>query len=179
MNYFQYDKIANQYDSFFCDEESLSENDEVAAMLSDVKGKVYDLGCGTGLLTEIIEIQPDDYRGVDPSGEMLNKFIEKHPEYFKQIIKSTFENDNCSLVQFDWVISLFGSISYVKPKYLKRISKDAKHYFLMFYKEDYHPVTYTLANVNFDHYIHRVENLQSIFEQSTIREFNNYIIVSK
>lgn len=179
MNYSQYDKIAKQYDSFFCDDESLNENDEVAAMLCGVKGRVYDLGCGTGLLTEIINVTPKDYLGVDPSGEMLNKFIEKHPQYLQRLVRNTFERDETPLANYDWVISLFGSVSYVEPKYLSRIEKEARNYFLMFYKEDYHPITYTMANVEFDYYHTRIKNLRDIFPSSTIEEYHNYIIVSK
>lgn len=179
MNYSQYDKIAKQYDSFFCDEDSLNENEEIASMLSKIKGRVYDLGCGTGLLTEIIDIKPKDYLGVDPSGEMLNKFLEKHPQYLQRLVRNTFERDGTPLVNYDWVVSLFGSISYVEPKHLSRIEKEANNYFLMFYKEDYHPVTYTMANVNFDHYNTNLTTLKDIFPTSTIEEYHNYVIVSK
>lgn len=179
MNYSQYDKIAKDYDSFFCDDDSLEENDEIANMLSKVKGKVYDLGCGTGLLTEILKIKPEEYLGVDPSGEMLNKFIEKHPQYTQSLIKDTFENDKTNLSKYDWVVSLFGSISYVNPMHLKRIENEANRYFLMFYKDSYHPVTYTMANIDFDHYHNSISNLQNIFKTSNIEEYHNYLIVSK
>lgn len=179
MNYSQYDEIAKDYDSFFCDDNSLDENEQVASMLSDVKGRIYDIGCGTGLLTEIINTSPSNYRGVDPSGEMLNKFIEKHPEYLSCLVKNTFEKDNISIESFDWVVSLFGSISYVNPKYLSKIELQAKNYFLMFYKENYYPVTYTKANVKFDHYHLSISDLNGIFKDSEVNEFNNYIVVYK
>lgn len=179
MNYSQYDEIANKYDAFFTDKESIEENNAVSQMLSDVKGRVYDIGCGTGLLTEIIEISPKKYYGIDPSKEMLNKFVEKHPEYKFRVVQETFESDASNLNEFDWVVSLFGSISYVEPNMLKKISESDTHHFLMFYKEKYHPITYTLANVEFNHFRSSTEELSLLFPYSTIKEFNNYIIVSR
>lgn len=178
MNYSQYDEIANKYDTFFVDEESIEENNAVSKMLLDVKGRVYDIGCGTGLLTELIEVSPLQYYGIDPSKEMLNKFIEKHPEYRFRVVQDIFEHDSTNLKEYDWVVSLFGSISYVEPERLKKISESGVRHFLMFYKEDYYPVTYTLANVEFSHYSNSVELLNCIFPKSNIKEFNNYIIVS-
>lgn len=179
MIYSQYDKIAKEYDNFFVDEESISENNAVSQMLSGVNGRVYDIGCGTGLLTEIINVSPTRYYGIDPSKEMLNKFAEKHPEYKFRIIQDIFENDSSNLNEFDWVVSLFGSISYVEPLSLKKISESKSHHFLMFYKEEYYPITYLLANVEFNHYHFNSVELSSIFPDSRINEFNNYIIVSR
>lgn len=179
MNCFQYDKIANRYDTFFVDKESIEENNAVSLMLCNIKGKVCDIGCGTGLLTEIVDISPNQYYGIDPSGEMLSKFIQKHPEYKYRVIQDTFERNVANLNEFDWVVSLFGSISYVDPSYLKRIFESRSHHFLMFYKEEYYPITYTLANVSFEHYHLSKDDIKGIFYDSRIDEFNNYIIVSR
>lgn len=175
----RYDEIACVYDSFFCDKESLEENEKVARMLSEVKGNVYDIGCGTGLLTEIISISPNQYYGIDPSYAMLDKFMEKHDDYRHRVIQSVFENDSVDINKFDWVISLFGSISYVEPKSLNRIAESQAHCFLMFYKPEYFPVTYTLAGVDIPHYKYEKKELENIFNGASVNEFNNYIIVSK
>ena len=175
----RYDEIAGVYDTFFCDKESLEENDNVSKMLSNVKGKVYDIGCGTGLLTELIDISPNDYYGIDPSYAMLDKFMEKHDSYRHRVIQGVFEDDAVDLNRFDWVISLFGSISYVEPTSLTKIARSNSHYFLMFYKPNYFPVTYTLAGVDFMHYKYDVEELEDMFNGARVNEFNNYIIVSK
>ena len=71
MNYSQYDKIASKYDTLFRDETSLVENREVGQMLPPLNGSILDIGCGTGLLTEIAEIDPQEYLGIDPSKGML------------------------------------------------------------------------------------------------------------
>lgn len=175
----RYDEIAGVYDTFFCDNESLKENDVVAHMLSEVKGRVYDIGCGTGLLTEIINVSPEEYYGIDPSNAMLDKFMEKHNNYRHRVIQSMFEEDTVDINKFDWVISLFGSISYVDPNCLSKISCCNAHYFLMFYKPEYFPVTYALAGVDFYHNKYKKEELESMFSDAKVSEFNNYIIVSK
>ena len=43
--------------------------------------KVLDLGCGTGLLLELLALQPEDYLGIDPSGKMLEELKRKFPEH--------------------------------------------------------------------------------------------------
>lgn len=177
MTYSKYDEIASVYDTFFCNDDSLKENNQVASMLSCVSGKVYDIGCGTGLLTEIINISPSDYYGIDPSSAMLDRFIEKHSDYRHRVIQDTFENSSIDLRNYDWVISLFGSISYVEKASLKRISSSNANHFLMFYKPMYFPITYKLAGVEFSHYKYSEDELHTMFKNSIVEEFNNFIIV--
>ena len=43
--------------------------------------KVLDLGCGTGLLLELLALQPEDYIGIDPSEKMLEELQRKFPEH--------------------------------------------------------------------------------------------------
>ena len=43
--------------------------------------KVLDLGCGTGLLLELLALQPEDYVGIDPSEKMLEELQRKFPEH--------------------------------------------------------------------------------------------------
>ena len=43
--------------------------------------KVLDLGCGTGLLLELLALQPEDYIGIDPSEKMLEELQSKFPEH--------------------------------------------------------------------------------------------------
>lgn len=58
MIYSQYDEIAKDYDKLFLDRKSLVENAEVGEMLPPLSGKVLDIGCGTGILTEIKKVNP-------------------------------------------------------------------------------------------------------------------------
>lgn len=179
MIYSQYDEIADKYDSLFEDKESLKENDEIRQMLSNIKGSVCDIGCGTGLYIELKSPNPDMYYGIDPSKSMLDRFIDKYPTFRFRLENSIFEDSHLSLNSFDNIVSLFGSISYVAPECLSRISFSCPHHFLMFYKPDYTPVTYQRANVSFTHYSLTKEELKNIFSTSDVKEYRSYIIVSK
>lgn len=174
----QYDVIADRYDALFTDAASLSENAEVGDMLRPLSGSVLDVGCGTGLLTEIISIEPDSYMGVDPSEGMLKKFKDKHPS-FRNLVCASYDGKVVDCNGFDNIISLFGSPSYLSNMCLLRLSKSAGHLFLMFYKEDYHPVTYEKCGVEFKHKTHSKKELGMLFGEDNIREYNNYIIVQK
>lgn len=178
MNYSQYDKIADQYDSLFVDEESLMENEEVGDMLRPLSGSVLDIGCGTGLLTEILDINPEKYMGVDPSREMLKRFIAKHPSY-KYLVCAPYDGHIVDCHRFDNVISLFGSPSYLSDDVLKQFADYKGRLFLMFYGENYHPATYEMCGVEFEYQKRTFEYICSLFSDTLVRDYRNYIIVSR
>ena len=174
----QYDVIADRYDGLFTDAASLSENVEVGEMLLPLSGSVLDVGCGTGLLTEIVSIDPERYMGVDPSEKMLKKFKEKHPSY-RNLVCASYDGKIVDCNSFDNVVSLFGSPSYLSNMSLLRLSKSKVRLFLMFYKENYHPITYEMCGVEFKHNVHSRKVLGSLFGENNIKEYNNYIIVKR
>lgn len=174
----QYDVIADRYDNLFTDSISLSENAEVGEMLLPLNGSILDVGCGTGLLTEIISINPEKYIGVDPSEKMLAKFKEKHPS-FRNLVCASYDGKVVDCNSFDNVVSLFGSPSYLSNMSLLRISRCKAHLFLMFYKEDYHPVTYEMCGIEFKHKVRTRRELGMLFGAGNLKEYNNYLIVQK
>lgn len=177
MNYSQYDKIASKYDTLFRDEMSLVENREVGEMLPPLTGSILDIGCGTGLLTEISEINPKDYLGIDASRGMLDQFIKKHPSFEQKLVCDAFTGKNVDCWNFDNVIALFGSPSYLSPYAVLSIKRCKGHKFLMFYKEKYHPVTYEKCNVEFNHVVYTKRELCVIFGKENVFEYHNYIVV--
>lgn len=168
-----YDLIADRYDYLFQDDFSKKENDYIASRLRDIKGKILDIGCGTGLLLDLIHIERDNYTGVDPSKKMLDKFKSKHSKYVT--VNSKFKASDFKDV--DYYISLFGSISYVEKNELELINKD-KRMFLMFYKEDYFPKTYKLTGIEYEHFKYSKEYLCRVFAGCRIEEYNNYYIIT-
>lgn len=177
MNYSQYDDIASKYDTLFRDETSLVENREVGEMLPPLRGSVLDIGCGTGLLTEITEIAPQSYFGIDPSKGMLEQFRNKHPNFGTRLTCEPFDGKNVDCKDFDNIISLFGSPSYLSLPAVTAISKSKAQKFLMFYKEEYHPVTYEKCKVEFKHNFYSKKTLRILFGENKVSEYHNYIIV--
>lgn len=177
MNYSQYDDIASKYDSLFRDETSLVEDNEVGEMLPPLTGSTLDIGCGTGLLTEIARIDPDNYLGVDPSKGMLEQFAKKHPEFKERIVCEPFNGKNLDCNNFNNIIALFGSPSYLSHFAVLAISKSKARKFLMFYKEQYHPVTYEKCEVEFKHFFYSKKALCSLFGEDNVLEYHNYLIV--
>lgn len=178
MTYSQYDKIASKYDCLFCDEMSLVENREVGEMLPPLNGSILDIGCGTGLLTEIVKINPLNYLGVDPSKGMLEQFIKKHPEYKTRLLCEPFDGRKINCKKYNNIIALFGSPSYLSQYAVLAISKSNAKKFLMFYKEQYHPITYEKCEVEFKHNLYSKKVLCSLFGESNVSEYHNYIIVN-
>ena len=177
MNYSQYDDIASKYDALFRDETSLVENHEVGGMLPPLAGSTLDIGCGTGLLTEIIKIDPKDYIGIDPSKGMLDEFKKKHPEFESRLVCEPFDGKNIDCKNFDNIVALFGSPSYLSHLAVLALSKSRARKFLMFYKEQYHPVTYEKCEVEFKHFFYSKKVLSNLFGDSNIFEYHNYLIV--
>lgn len=171
----QYDKIAEMYDSLFTDEESLTENREVGDMISlRSEETVYDIGCGTGLFVEITGIEPRLYFGYDVSKGMLKRFVEKFPEYRE--VLTIGNSGEMPHRKADLMVSLFGSPSYLTEKELRTIASCASRLFLMFYKEDYYPITYRKCGVDFKHFHYTEKELGDIFGQENVSEYHNYII---
>lgn len=171
----QYDAIAESYDSLFNDRASIEENNKIASMLFDVSGIILDVGCGTGLFLDILKVSPDEYFGIDPSAKMLEVFRKKHAGYDSFCIP--FELFNSKFMVFNTVVSLFGAASYIEIEALTDIPKD-KALFLMFYRENYHPVTYERTGRELEHYAYSQSDLEKYFPHCEVKEFGNYYIVT-
>ncbi len=179
-----YDLLAEKYDNLFMDPNSLRENGKILEFIGNYLPKhldsieLLDIGCGTGLLLDLIPSLAKNYLGVDPSGCMLTEFSKKHPGIC--LIQNTFEEQNFEKSEkFSLITSLFGSISYINPnsfgKILKLLKPNGK-YFLMFYKPRYFPVTYQRTGICFSHYITDVDLLKANF--TSVYEYSNYLIAT-
>lgn len=174
----QYNDLAWNYDDLFKDKSFQEENKDIADMLNSFTlDKVYDIGCGTGLLLELLDIEPINYIGIDPSWSMIKRAREKYPNH-KFLIDRFETYRTFHLKENAIAISLFGSMNYVLPEYLDRVRDYGQRYFLMFYKEDYEPVTYDMVGKKLYHYKHSKQKLQAQFNEASILEYNNYYIVS-
>jgi len=164
-----YDDIAPIYDKKFSSEDCQKENQDIKAMIGYNGGKVLDIGCGTGLLLELFNIDEDEYIGIDPSGKMLEIAHAKFPGHIFMVSDfETFPRRG----KYDYVICLFGAVSHISPNSIKQIKshiKEGGKYFLMFYKPEYTPEIYKDKNAG----IYR--GSESLIDGETI-EYHNYII---
>jgi len=131
-----YDQLADLYDSRYDTPMAHKED----AYLFDVlrpwlNRTVLDIGAGTGLLLDMVEVPPLMYHGVEPSLGMAKHFRDKHPEHYLEV--ATFETSEPWYT--DMAVSLYGSPSYINPSSYGTLKEAGVNYFLMFYKEGYLP----------------------------------------
>lgn len=156
-----YDILAKDYDGFYKSNFCLNQNEFVINnKLKDINKEhsILDIGCGTGLF---LDYKPEilKYTGVDPSYFMINNLIKKHLPHKDNLTITKFENFYTN-EKFDYIISLFGSCSYIDEDSLKRIESFLKpngKYFLMFYKENYKPFFYGKIITEFKCVLNRME----------------------
>lgn len=106
--------------------------------------RVVDIGCGTGLLYDLLA--PENYYGFDPSQDMLDQFLAKHPG----VNVSYGKYETQLLPTGDIKVALFGSPSYIHPEVLN--FRYLRNYFLMFYREGYIPALYSKYQVSYPGY---------------------------
>jgi len=163
-----YDPIAPFYDGYHADPEALAENAKVIGALGKLDGATLDIGCGTGLLLDEATIA-GEYLGIDPSRAMLDMLKRKHPN--ADVFRVPLE-EFWSPARWKNIVGLFGSPSYVGSAGLLRIPDmlaPGGRYFLMFYRDDYYPVTHLLAGADVPYFRHPPDLLPG--ESSVIGNF--------
>jgi hypothetical protein len=165
----QYDDIANDYDALFSEPQYIDEDNRLFGLIGPlIKGRILDIGCGTGRLLDYVNTDTGDYTGIDSSVGMLDVLCEKHPG--ANVIHDRFEN-TCT-GEYDTIVALYGSASYLNDKsgqlIKSSLTKDGI-YILMAYKPDYYPVTHKSFNIDYN--CNRFE-----IDSSKVYEFGNYLI---
>ena len=140
-----YDTVAEVYDSLFEDPGYREENETVAGMLEGYRGPWLDIGCGTGLLIDMLKINPTEYAGIDPSVGMLKRLMARYPNHE---VRPWRLEEYFAPVPAGSAVSLFGTPSYITPGALKRIPDLAREWFLMFFADDYDPVTHQKTGIS-------------------------------
>jgi ubiquinone/menaquinone biosynthesis C-methylase UbiE len=138
-----YNRLSKVYDDSYNDPIHRIEDDFVYKYLVDkgfTKGKILDIGSGTGSLLDNTSISTDYYTGLDISEKMIDLSSTKHPDY--KFVKGTMSNMPFENESFDNVLSLFGSFSYtfdcVKTvQEINRVLKPGGRFFIMAYGDKY------------------------------------------
>ena len=170
-----YDEVADQYDEVWSTPEAKKEDRFIMKTINVLaEDVVLDIGCGTGLFLDHYPCH-DHYLGLDPSQAMLDQCLKKHPNAIT--VNQTFEEFLPWLARFDkeydQIISLFGSPSYIKPESLlqaRQYLKPGGQMICMFIAPDYEPETHKYLS-----------NPPPIFEHhfqdyGDYEEFGNYIL---
>ena len=117
-----YDEIADRYDGAYSDRIAQAEDRLLRRWIRErsMRLPILDLGCGTGLLLDLLGIPPWAYQGVDISDGMLERAREKHPGH--RLLKYDFDEgvpdvhpELCRVTSpLGWgsIVSLYGSLSY-------------------------------------------------------------------
>jgi SAM-dependent methyltransferase len=125
----RWDRVAEAYDGHYDTPECRAEDRAVLELIGDVNGKrVLDIGCGTGWLLDHVEIPPESYTGVDPSGPMLAQLIQKHPGHKRRVFQKTFKQAVVSplfgqMMQADLVVALFGAGAFLDSSDIRCITR--------------------------------------------------------
>lgn len=138
-----YNRLSKVYDECYNEPIHTIENDFVFKYLLDngfLEGKVLDVGSGTGIVLENIDLSPENYFGLDISESMLEISKSKFPKHF--FFKGNMSNMPFEDNSFDSVISLFGSFSYSlnhskTVQEIERVLKPNGKYFIMVYGTKY------------------------------------------
>jgi len=136
-----YDKIAYKYEKEYKNRTDIAEDKMIMKQLDiDKKSVVLDLGCGTGLF---LEYHKDShfYFGIDVSKKMVQIARKKNHENANWIEDCRIENiDKFEKGYYNRIISLFGSLSYIKDMErviriaYKKLRRDGKLFFMVYSK---------------------------------------------
>jgi len=134
-----YDRVANRYDSEYTSRMYQAENVALRTILRNLDlpdlGTILDLGCGTGLLVDLLPEIKDRVIGLDISQNMLDVAKEKHPDLEthrgNMANLSAFPQD-----AFGAVTSLFGPISFCSDyrrcaEEIHRVLRPGGRFFIM------------------------------------------------
>jgi len=110
-----YDRLAEAYDAAYSSSLARAENALAFRAVRRAgcdRGRILDLGCGTGLFLEYAPVAPNHYVGVDISSGMLSVARHKFPRH------TFLQGDMADLSSlpdrsFDSIVSLFASFAYV------------------------------------------------------------------
>lgn len=152
-----YNRLSKVYDRSYDEPVHRIEDDYIYKFISDkgfTKGKILDLGSGTGTLLSHIGISSERYTGLDISERMIEISTEKFPNH--KFIRGTMSKMPFDNECFDSVLSLFGSLSYSlnhskTVKEINRVLKPKGKFFIMAYGLKYqNRKSYILNKFNID-----------------------------
>ena len=124
-------------------DEEAKGDDSVRLTIADMirqhinNGRVLEIGCGIGLMTELLDVNRENYLGIDPSWTQIEEFRRKQTGL--EAWHTDFESVNVKC-KYDFIFAACGSASYVRPEYWERLNdmlNEGGRYLLTFYTSGY------------------------------------------
>lgn len=171
-------KLFDEFDAFeghlpeFYTEEELY---QIANCVKQFSMPVFEIGCADGKIVKALQLNPQNYYGVDASKKLIDTFRRTTNGFYRRVSGKAFEETSDKWLNWDGVIvGTFGSPSYCMWQYLSMLEKNGKEYFLMFYKTDFTPAPFGQMH----HFNYTVTELQVMFSRGFFYPTENYIIVT-
>jgi hypothetical protein len=161
-----YNNIAEDYIAFFKKEDYLEEDLKLFETLNlDSEKDVLDVGCGGAMFLNYNN--PKSYTGIDVASTFIERNKLNYPEKDCSFYNTSFE-DFYTEKKFDYIVSLYGSASYINEDILikksKNMLKDSGKIILMFYDAKYTPDTYKQFGI-FNKNINKKEDGELMFNK--------------
>jgi len=176
----QYDEISEDYEKVFYNDVSADEDVQIAQLITrhNLSGRILEIGCGSGMVTRNLILDPDNYVGVDPSEKMLNLFNSRETLKNLRTVHTDFES-YADQKKFNFMFATYGAASYVRPEFWTRINSMLERggtFFLMFYADNYMPVTHIFSQVELPYYSANdfPKEIEADIRTSTI---GNYVVM--
>ena len=115
-----YDTVASQYDGKYQEPIHVMEDDIISEIVSPLvsggdihktPNRVLDVGCGTGHILNLTDIEPDRYLGIDLSQGMLEIANTNHPDH--KFMKHNILDGVDTLGRFDVILGIYGIVNYI------------------------------------------------------------------
>ena len=87
-----YNDVAKDYDKVYSSDVERAENEILADYLSQIirpDDRVLDVGTGTGLLLDLVDIPKDNFFGIDISSKMIDQARELFPKNKFEVLNNT------------------------------------------------------------------------------------------
>lgn len=152
------------------------ESEEICDTIIETFNKpVFEAGIGNGDFIRTTKMKPSEYYGVDPNKACVQTFRNDNSGFYQRCSTKSFEEAFKKWSTWDGVIvALFGTASYIMGQYLRLLKESGRDHFLMFYKKGYCPAQFKEMH----HYEYSLEGIKRAFNQSTVVEYGDYVIVS-